>query len=285
MPERDGSQSSIEWDDDRSPQLLLDVNNIEVVYDRIILVLKGISLRVPAGSIVTLLGANGAGKTTTLMSISNLLSLERGTITNGVIRYQGEEIQRRNPESLVKRGIVQVLEGRRCFPHLTVEENLLVGAFTQGQSRRKIGDEIETVYQFFPLLKERRKSLAGYISGGEQQMLAIGRALLARPKLLLLDEPSMGLAPLIVSEIFEILKQLNRELQLTVLLAEQNANIALRYSSYGYVLENGQVVMENDAKSLLENADIKQFYLGLGGEDRGSLVNRKRPSRPNVWMM
>ena len=221
MPERDGSQSSIEWDDDRSPQLLLDVNNIEVVYDRIILVLKGISLRVPAGSIVTLLGANGAGKTTTLMSISNLLSLERGTITNGVIRYQGEEIQRRNPESLVKRGIVQVLEGRRCFPHLTVEENLLVGAFTQGQSRRKIGDEIETVYQFFPLLKERRKSLAGYISGGEQQMLAIGRALLARPKLLLLDEPSMGLAPLIVSEIFEILKQLNRELQLTVLLAAE----------------------------------------------------------------
>ena len=240
----------------------LSVNNIEVIYDHVILVLKGVSLDVPEEGIVALLGANGAGKTTTLKSISNLLGTERGVVTKGSIDYQGTRIDALTPNELVKRGVIQVMEGRHCFEHLTVEENLLTGAYTRGGDRRGVADDLDLVYNYFPRLKDRFKSLAGYISGGEQQMVAIGRALMARPKVMLLDEPSMGLAPQLVEEIFEIVKRLNEDEKVTFLLAEQNTNMALRYSRYGYILENGRVVMDGDAQTLLGNEDVKEFYLG-----------------------
>ena len=262
----------------------LSVNNIEVIYDHVILVLKGVSLEVPEEGIVALLGANGAGKTTTLKSISNLLASERGVVTKGVIDYQGNRIDALTPNVLVKRGVIQVMEGRHCFEHLTVEENLLTGAYTRGGDRKGVADDLELVYNYFPRLKDRFKSLAGYISGGEQQMVAIGRALMARPKLMLLDEPSMGLAPQLVEEIFEIVKRLNEDEKVTFLLAEQNTNMALRYSRYGYILENGRVVMDGDAQTLLGNEDIKEFYLGASGRDQHNFRNMKQYRRRKRWL-
>ena len=262
----------------------LSVNNIEVIYDHVILVLKGVSLEVPEEGIVALLGANGAGKTTTLKSISNLLASERGVVTKGAIDYQGDRIEALTPNVLVKRGVIQVMEGRHCFEHLTVEENLLTGAYTRGGDRKGVADDLELVYNYFPRLKDRFKSLAGYISGGEQQMVAIGRALMARPKLMLLDEPSMGLAPQLVEEIFEIVKRLNEDEKVTFLLAEQNTNMALRYSRYGYILENGRVVMDGDAKTLLDNEDIKEFYLGSSGRDQHNFRNMKQYRRRKRWL-
>jgi len=262
----------------------LSVNNIEVIYDHVILVLKGVSLEVPEEGIVALLGANGAGKTTTLKSISNLLASERGVVTKGAIDYQGNRIDALTPNVLVKRGVIQVMEGRHCFEHLTVEENLLTGAYTRGGDRKGVADDLELVYNYFPRLKDRFKSLAGYISGGEQQMVAIGRALMARPKLMLLDEPSMGLAPQLVEEIFEIVKRLNEDEKVTFLLAEQNTNMALRYSRYGYILENGRVVMDGDAQTLLGNEDIKEFYLGSSGGDQHNFRNMKQYRRRKRWL-
>ena len=262
----------------------LSVNNVEVIYDHVILVLKGVSLEVPEEGIVALLGANGAGKTTTLKSISNLLGSERGGVTTGAIDYQGARIDGRTPSELVKRGVIQVMEGRHCFEHLTVEENLLTGAYTRGGDRKGVADDLELVYNYFPRLKDRLKSLAGYISGGEQQMVAIGRALMARPKLMLLDEPSMGLAPQLVEEIFEIVKRLNEDEKVTFLLAEQNTNMALRYSRYGYILENGRVVMDGDAQTLLGNEDIKEFYLGASGRDQHNFRNMKQYRRRKRWL-
>ena len=262
----------------------LSVNNIEVIYDHVILVLKGVSLEVPAEGIVALLGANGAGKTTTLKSISNLLASERGVVTKGAIDYQGNRIEALTPNVLVKRGVIQVMEGRHCFEHLTVEENLLTGAYTRGGDRKGVADDLELVYNYFPRLKERFKSLAGYISGGEQQMVAIGRALMARPKLMLLGAPSMGLAPQLVEEIFEIVKRLNEDEKVTFLLAEQNTNMALRYSRYGYILENGRVVMDGDAQTLLDNEDIKEFYLGSSGGDQHNFRDMKQYRRRKRWL-
>ena len=262
----------------------LSVNNIEVIYDHVILVLKGVSLEVPEEGIVALLGANGAGKTTTLKSISNLLASERGVVTKGAIDYQGVRIDALTPNVLVKRGVIQVMEGRHCFEHLTVEENLLTGAYTRGGDRKGVTDDLELVYNYFPRLKDRFKSLAGYISGGEQQMVAIGRALMARPKLMLLDEPSMGLAPQLVEEIFEIVKRLNEDEKVTFLLAEQNTNMALRYSRYGYILENGRVVMDGDAQTLLDNEDIKEFYLGSSGGDQHNFRDMKQYRRRKRWL-
>ena len=262
----------------------LSVNNIEVIYDHVILVLKGVSLEVPEEGIVALLGANGAGKTTTLKSISNLLASERGVVTKGAIDYQGVRIDALTPNVLVKRGVIQVMEGRHCFEHLTVEENLLTGAYTRGGDRKGVIDDLELVYNYFPRLKDRFKSLAGYISGGEQQMVAIGRALMARPKLMLLDEPSMGLAPQLVEEIFEIVKRLNEDEKVTFLLAEQNTNMALRYSRYGYILENGRVVMDGDAQTLLGNEDIKEFYLGASGGDGHNFRDMKQYRRRKRWL-
>ena len=264
---------------------LLIVNNIEVVYDHVILVLKGVSLEVPEEGIVALLGANGAGKTTTLKSISNLLMAERGDITKGTIDYQGQRIQGLSANQLVKRGIVQVMEGRRCFEHLTVEENLMTGAFTRRDGAASIRQDLELVYTYFPRLKDRRTSTAGYTSGGEQQMTALGRALMARPKMILLDEPSMGLAPQLVEEIFEIVKKLNEAEQVTFLLAEQNTNMALRYSHYGYILENGRIVMEGDAASLAGNDDIKEFYLGIAqGDQKANFRVTKHYRRRKRWL-
>ena len=264
---------------------LLIVNNIEVVYDHVILVLKGVSLEVPEGGIVALLGANGAGKTTTLKSISNLLVAERGDITKGTIDYQGQRIQGLSANQLVKRGIVQVMEGRRCFEHLTIEENLMTGAFTRRDGAASIRQDLELVYTYFPRLKDRRTSTAGYTSGGEQQMTALGRALMARPKMILLDEPSMGLAPQLVEEIFEIVKKLNEAEQVTFLLAEQNTNMALRYSHYGYILENGRIVMEGDAASLAGNDDIKEFYLGIAqGDQKANFRATKHYRRRKRWL-
>ena len=264
---------------------LLIVNNIEVVYDHVSLVLKGVSLEVPEGGIVALLGANGAGKTTTLKSISNLLVAERGDITKGTIDYQGQRIQGLSANQLVKRGIVQVMEGRRCFEHLTVEENLMTGAFTRRDGAASIRQDLELVYTYFPRLKDRRNSTAGYTSGGEQQMTALGRALMARPKMILLDEPSMGLAPQLVEEIFEIVKKLNEAEQVTFLLAEQNTNMALRYSHYGYILENGRIVMEGDAASLAGNDDIKEFYLGIAqGDQKANFRATKHYRRRKRWL-
>jgi len=263
---------------------LLSVNNIEVVYDHVILVLKGVSLEVPEGGIVALLGANGAGKTTTLKSISNLLVAERGDITKGTIEFGGESIQGMTANQLVKRGIIQVMEGRRCFEHLTVEENLLTGAFTRSDGASAIRRDLELVYTYFPRLKERRNSTSGYTSGGEQQMTALGRALMAKPIMILLDEPSMGLAPTLVEEIFEIMQQLNQNEQVTFLLAEQNTNMALRYCRYGYILENGRVVMDGDANSLLGNQDVKEFYLGVSGGKKKSFRDVKHYRRRKRWL-
>src|SRR5665213_1428492 len=249
---------------------ILSVNNIEVIYDHVILVLKGVSLDVPKGGIVALLGANGAGKTTTLKAISNLLHAERGDVTKGAILFEGDEVQDLSPNELVRRGCIQVMEGRQCFGHLTIEENLLTGAFTRRDGRAAIKRDMELVYRYFPKLAERKGSLAGYTSGGEQQMCAVGRALMSRPKMILLDEPSMGLAPQIVEEIFEIVKNLNDREGVSFLLAEQNTNMALKYARYGYILENGRVVMDGDAKSLSENEDVKEFYLGISEGRRKS---------------
>ncbi|MBM3547859.1 MAG: ABC transporter ATP-binding protein [Alphaproteobacteria bacterium] len=263
---------------------LLDVNNIEVIYNHVILVLKGVSLKVPEGGIVALLGANGAGKTTTLKAISNLLRAERGEVTKGGIEFKGERVDRLTPNDLVKRGVIQVMEGRHCFGHLTVEENLLTGAYTRGDGRQAIETDIEMVYSYFPRLKERRKSLAGYTSGGEQQMTAIGRALMSNPTTILLDEPSMGLAPQLVEEIFEIVRKLNEERKVTILLAEQNTNVALRYAHHGYILESGRVVMEGSASALRENEDVKEFYLGLSASGRKSYRMVKHYKRRKRWL-
>jgi branched-chain amino acid transport system ATP-binding protein len=263
---------------------ILAVNNIEVVYNHVILVLKGVSLSVPEGGIVALLGANGAGKTTTLKAISNLLHGERGEVTKGSIEFQGRQVQALSPNELVRRGCIQVMEGRHCFGHLSIEDNLLTGAFTRRDGARAIADDLETVYSWFPRLKERRKSQAGYTSGGEQQMCAIGRALMSRPKMILLDEPSMGLAPQLVEEIFGIVSNLNRSQGVSFLLAEQNTNIALRFASYGYILESGRVVMDGSAAELRDNEDVKEFYLGIGGEGRKSFRDVKHYKRRKRWL-
>jgi ABC-type branched-chain amino acid transport systems, ATPase component len=250
---------------DRKPDedLVLSVNNIEVIYDHVILVLKGVSLSVSRGGIVALLGANGAGKTTTLKAISNLLHAERGEVTKGSIEFDGERVDRLSPNELVRRGCIQVLEGRHCFGHLTIEENLLTGAFTRRDGQAAIRRDLEGIYDYFPRLRQRRSSMAGYTSGGEQQMCAIGRAMMSRPKMILLDEPSMGLAPQIVEEIFEIVRKLNETEGVSFLLAEQNTNMALKYATYGYILETGRVVMDGPASMLRENEDVKEFYLGV----------------------
>jgi branched-chain amino acid transport system ATP-binding protein len=263
---------------------LLAVNNIEVVYDHVILVLKGVSLEVPEGGIVALLGANGAGKTTTLKAISNLLRAERGEVTKGSITLHGQNVASLSPHDMVVRGVVQVMEGRHCFEHLTVEENLLTGAYTRRDGRSAVADDLDMVYGYFPRLKERRRSLAGYTSGGEQQMCAIGRALMARPRVVLLDEPSMGLAPQLVEEIFEIVARLNGETGVTFLLAEQNTNVALRYASYGYILENGRVVLDGDGAALRNNEDVKEFYLGLSTSGRKSFRDIKSYKRRKRWL-
>ena len=262
----------------------LNVNNIEVIYEHVILVLKGVSLAVPQGGIVALLGANGAGKSTTLKAISNLLRAERGEVTKGTIEFNGARVDRLTPNALVRLGVCQVMEGRHCFQHLTVEENLLTGAFTRGSARREIAASLENVYRYFPRLKHRRTSLAGYTSGGEQQMTAIGRALMANPTMILLDEPSMGLAPQIVEEIFEIVRDLNQREHVSFLLAEQNTTVALRYASYGYILENGLVVMDGNAGELAANEDVKEFYLGLSSGARKSFRDIKHYRRRKRWL-
>jgi len=262
----------------------LAINNIEVIYDHVILVLKGVSLNVPKGKIVALLGANGAGKSTTLKAISNLLHAERGDVTKGSVEYKGERIDQLTPNELVKRGVIQVMEGRHCFGHLTIEENLLTGAYTRSISRGELKDSLEKVYHYFPRLKTRRTSQAGYTSGGEQQMCAIGRALMAKPEMILLDEPSMGLAPQIVEEIFEIVKDLNSRENVSFLLAEQNTMVALRYADFGYILENGRVVMEGGAEDLRTNEDVKEFYLGLSSAGRKSFKDVKHYRRRKRWL-
>jgi branched-chain amino acid transport system ATP-binding protein len=267
-----------------SDRPLLSVSNIEVIYDHVILVLKGVSLQVPEGGIVALLGANGAGKSTTLKAISGLLRTERGDVTKGSIEFLGEPIHRKDPAEVVRRGIVQVMEGRRVFEHLTVEENLLTGAYTQ-RNGRSLKQDLDLVYGYFPRLADRRGSQAGYISGGEQQMVAIGRALMARPKLMLLDEPSMGLAPMLVAEIYEIVARLNREEKVSVLLAEQNALMALKFSQYAYVMETGRIVLDGDRTTISENEDIKEFYLGLSGVgQRKSYRDAKHYKRRKRWL-
>ena len=263
---------------------LLAVNNIEVIYDHVILVLRGVSLQVPEGGIVALLGANGAGKSTTLKAISGLLRTERGDVTKGSVEFEGEAIHRKDPGEVVRRGIVQVMEGRHVFEHLTVEENLQTGAYTRrdGEAVRR---DLDLVYTYFPRLVDRRGFKAGYVSGGEQQMLAIGRALMARPKLMLLDEPSMGLAPMLVQEIFEIVSRLNREEKVAVLLAEQNATVALKYAQHGYVMETGRIVLDGDARTISDNEDIKEFYLGLTGVgQRKSYRDVKHYRRRKRWL-
>jgi branched-chain amino acid transport system ATP-binding protein len=264
------------------PAAYLSVSNVEVIYDHVILVLKGVSLQVQEGQIVALLGANGAGKTTTLKAISNLLRAERGEVTKGWIEFRGERIERLTPNELVKKGVCQVMEGRHCFQHLTVEENLLTGAYTRGGV--DLSEDLDKVYRYFPRLKERRKSQSGYTSGGEQQMTAIGRALMARPKMILLDEPSMGLAPQLVMEIFEIVRELNKKEGVSFLLAEQNTNIALKYADYGYILENGRVVMDGEGKDLAENEDVKEFYLGFSSGGRKSFRDVKSYRRRKRWL-
>ena len=266
------------------PRPLLVVNNIEVIYDHVILVLKGVSLEVPDGRIVALLGANGAGKSTTLKAISNLLRAERGEVTKGSVEFDGERIDQLNPSEVVKRGGVQVMEGRHCFAHLTVEENLLTGAFTRRAGRGEIAADLEKVYVYFPRLKQRRASQAGYTSGGEQQMTAVGRALMARPRMILLDEPSMGLAPQIVEEIFEIVRGLNQKEKVSFLLAEQNTNVALRHADYGYILENGRVVLDGIAGDLAANEDVKECYLGISGSGRKSYRDAKHYRRRKRWL-
>jgi branched-chain amino acid transport system ATP-binding protein len=265
-------------------ETILDIKNIEVVYNHVILVLKGVSLTVPKGSIVALLGANGAGKTTTLKAISNLIGSERGEVTKGSIDFDGQRVDKLTPNELVRRGCIQVMEGRRCFGHLTVEENLLSGAFTRTDGKAAIRADLDLVYSYFPRIKERRSALAGYTSGGEQQMTAVGRALMSRPKMILLDEPSMGLAPQIVEEIFQIVHALNEKENVSFLLAEQNTFMALRYARYGYILENGRVVLDGDAKALRENEDVKEFYLGIGEAGRRSFRDVKHYKRRKRWL-
>ncbi len=262
----------------------LSINNIEVIYDHVILVLKGVSLAVPKGKIVALLGANGAGKSTTLKAISNLLHAERGDVTKGSVEYKGQRVDQLSPNELVKRGVIQVMEGRHCFAHLSIEENLLTGAYTRNISRVELKDSLEKVYHYFPRLKTRRSSQAGYTSGGEQQMCAIGRALMAKPEMILLDEPSMGLAPQIVEEIFEIVRDLNSREQVSFLLAEQNTMVALKYADFGYILENGRVVMEGEAEALRTNEDVKEFYLGLSSAGRKSFKDVKHYRRRKRWL-
>ena len=263
---------------------LLDVNGIEVIYNHVILVLKGVSLQVPEGRVVALLGGNGAGKTTTLRAVSNLLAGERGSVTKGTIRLRDEPIANLTPSQMVERGVVQVMEGRHCFAHLTIEENLMTGAYTRRDGKAAVAQTLEKVYAYFPRLRSRRTSQAAYTSGGEQQMCAIGRALMANPRLLLLDEPSMGLAPQIVEEVFEIVKELNQNEGVTVLLAEQNTSMALRYSDYGYILESGRIVMDGEASALRENEDVKEFYLGIGGSERKSFRDQKSYKRRKRWL-
>jgi branched-chain amino acid transport system ATP-binding protein len=267
----------------RTDEALLEVNNIEVIYNHVILVLKGVSLSVPKGGITAILGGNGAGKTTTLKAISNLLKSERGEVTKGSVRYRGKRVQDSLPSDLVKAGVVQVMEGRHCFEHLTIEENLLTGAYTRS-NRGDIDADLEKVYAYFPRLKERRRSQAGYTSGGEQQMCAIGRALMARPETILLDEPSMGLAPQLVEQIFDIVKSLNEQEGYTFLLAEQNTNVALRFAHYGYILESGRVVMDGPAAALRENPDVKEFYLGVSDEGRKSFRDVRSYRRRKRWL-
>ncbi len=269
---------------DADPAAILTLNNVEVVYDRVILVLKGVSLAVPQGAIVALLGANGAGKTTTLKAISNLLHAERGEVTKGSIVFDGTAVQALSPNVLVRRGCIQVMEGRQCFAHLTVEENLLTGAFTRRDGGVAIRADLDRVYSYFPRLKERRAAIAGYTSGGEQQMCAIGRALMSRPKMILLDEPSMGLAPQIVAEIFDIVRNLNQREGVSFLLAEQNTHMALKYASYGYILENGRVVMDGEAGALAANEDVKEFYLGMAEGKRKSFRDVKHYKRRKRWL-
>lgn len=265
-------------------ETLLDVNNIEVIYNHVILVLKGVSLTVDKGGITALLGGNGAGKTTTLKAISNLLHSERGEVTKGQIMYRGERVQDLTPNDLVQRGVVQVMEGRHCFEHLTVEENLLTGAYTRSDGRGAINTDLEMVYHYFPRLKERRRSQAGYTSGGEQQMCAMGRALMARPEMILLDEPSMGLAPQLVEQIFGIVKSVNENEGVSFLLAEQNTNVALRFAHRGYILESGRVVMDGPAAELRENPDVKEFYLGMSDEGRKSFRDVRSYRRRKRWL-
>ncbi len=269
--------------DKKSTQNLLEVNNIEAVYNHVILVLKGVSLNVKKGGITTLLGGNGAGKTTTLKSISNLLASERGEVTKGSITFNNQDVHQLDPSQLVKMEVIQVMEGRHCFEHLTVEENLLTGGYTR-KSNKEVKNDLERVYEYFPRLKERRTSQAGYTSGGEQQMVAIVRALMANPKMILLDEPSMGLAPQLVKQIFEIVSQINKKEGVTILLAEQNTNMALQYAEYAYILENGRVVMEGTAKSMRDNEDVKEFYLGISGEGRQSYRDFKQYRRRKRWL-
>ena len=267
---------------DTSEDVLI-VNNIEVVYSHVILVLKGVSLKVKKGGITALLGGNGAGKSTTLKSISNLLASERGEVTKGSVTYSNEYIHDLDPSQLVKKGVIQVMEGRHCFEHLTVEENLLTGAYTR-TNNKEVKEDLERVYNYFPRLRDRRTSLAGYTSGGEQQMIAIGRALMAHPTMILLDEPSMGLAPQLVKQIFEIVAEINRKEGVTILLAEQNTNMALQYAEYAYILENGRVVMEGTAESMRDNEDVKEFYLGISGEGRQSFKDVKQYRRRKRWL-
>ncbi|MEM6744075.1 MAG: ABC transporter ATP-binding protein [Pseudomonadota bacterium] len=281
------SQTALASAPDQAPEAadaLLSVNNIEVIYNHVILVLKGVSLSVPKGGITALLGGNGAGKSTTLTAISGLLKSERGEVTKGSIHYGGENVAEQDPAALVKRGVIQVMEGRHCFEHLTVEENLMTGAYTRGDGRAEVQKDLELVYTYFPRLKERRNSQAGYTSGGEQQMCAIGRALMSRPETILLDEPSMGLAPQLVEEIFQIVKNLNEQEGVSFLLAEQNTNVALRYAHYGYILESGRVVMDGDAADLRENPDVKEFYLGMAEEGRKSFRDVRSYRRRKRWL-
>ncbi len=268
----------------KTQETLLEVNNIEVIYNHVILVLKGVSLSVPKGGITALLGGNGAGKSTTLKSISGLLASERGEVTKGSVKYRGEDIEGRNPSDLVQSGIIQVMEGRHVFEHLTVEENLMTGSYTRRDGKGAIDADMEMVYTYFPRLKERRKSQAGYTSGGEQQMLAIGRAMMSRPETILLDEPSMGLAPQLVEEIFGIVKNLNEQEGVSFLLAEQNTNVALRFAHYGYILESGRIVMDGPAAELRENPDVKEFYLGMSEEGRKSFRDVRSYRRRKRWL-
>ena len=267
----------------QSNDIVLNVNGIEVIYNHVILVLKGVSLQVQEGKIAAILGGNGAGKTTTLRAISNLLKAERGAVTKGSIELRGERIENQTPADLVKKGVVQVMEGRHCFAHLTIEENLLTGSYTR-TDKGEIAANLDKVYKYFPRLKERRTSQAAYTSGGEQQMCAIGRALMANPSVILLDEPSMGLAPQIVEEVFEIVKDLNQREKVTVLLAEQNTNMALKYADYGYIMESGRIVMDGAAADLRSNEDVKEFYLGVGGGERKSFRDVKSYKRRKRWL-
>ena len=274
----------LKFSEGTSSETLLDVNNIEVIYNHVILVLKGVSLTVPKGGITALLGGNGAGKTTTLKAISNLLHSERGEVTKGSIKYRNQSVADLDPATLVRKGVIQVMEGRHCFEHLTIEENLLTGSFTRKASRGDINSDLEKVYNYFPRLKERRRSQAGYTSGGEQQMCAIGRALMSSPETVLLDEPSMGLAPQLVEEIFNIVKDLNEKEGVSFLLAEQNTNIALRFAHYGYILESGRVVMDGPAADLRENPDVKEFYLGVSDDGRKSFRDVRSYRRRKRWL-